>query len=145
MVRPCGPAALGNEGDPNAELDGLRGSCRLHFADDGFEVSERFVHRQGIHLPAQSFAGGERSFQIMSRNFNRQLICDELARAFLVLDPRGMRKRYPDFASIDQKLNVDRVGVPRRNGHNQRLVDAVYRLLGPAVGGGEILEHPPKL
>ena len=64
-----------------------------------------------------------------------------LAGALLVLDPRRVRQRHPDGSSVDQKLDVDSISVPRGDRDDQRLVDAVNRLLRPAVGGSEILKH----
>src|SRR6202035_6056359 len=73
--------------------------------------------------------------------FDSQRISDELAGALLVLHPGRMRQRHPDSSSVNQKLYVDSIGVPCGNGDDQRLIDAMNWLLGPAVGGGEILKH----
>jgi hypothetical protein len=50
-------------------------------------------------------------------------------------------QRDPNSAAIDEKLNVDRVRVPRGNSDNQRLIDAMNRFFRPAVEGGEVVEH----
>jgi hypothetical protein len=52
-----------------------------------------------------------------------------------------MRQRYPDPASIDEKLVVDRIGVACGDGDDLRLINAMDLLFCPAVSGGEVLEH----
>ena len=77
----------------------------------------------------------------MPGNLDGERIGNRLARALLVLHPCRMRQRHPHGSSIDQKFNVDGVSMPRSNGNDQRLINAMNRLLAPAVSGSEILKH----
>ena len=85
--------------------------------------------------------GFERGLQIVPGNFHRELVRNHLAGAFLVFHPRGMRQRHPYGAPVHQKLDVNGVSVARSNGNNQRLVNTVHVVLGPAVYGVEVLIH----
>jgi len=119
----------------------LSGDRRLHRGDHGFQVGQRFLDGQRVHVAPQAFAGLQRGLQIVAGDFYGQRIGDGLAGAPFVLHPCRMRQRDPDRSSIDQKLDVDRIGVTRGNGDDQGLVDAVDLLLRPAVGGGEVFKH----
>jgi len=122
------------------DIEKLR-RLRLHLRDHCIEVIQRFFHGQREHFAATAFAGLERGFQIMSGDFLGQRVGDGLAGALLIFDPRGMRQSDPNLAAIDQKFDVDRVSVPRGDGDNRCLIDAVHRLLRPAVGSGEVSKH----
>src|SRR5271157_5743334 len=77
----------------------------------------------------------------MAGDFLRQRIGDQLPGALLVFDPGRVWQGNPDWAPVDQELDVHRIGVAGGDGHYQGLVEAVHLLLGPAVGGGEVSEH----
>ncbi len=103
--------------------------------------AQRLLDGKRVHIPAQAFASLQRGFQIMPGNLDGERIRDRLARAVLVLHPRRMRQRDPHSSSVDQKLDVDSVSMPRSNSNDQRLIDTVNRLLSPAVRSSEILKH----
>jgi hypothetical protein len=77
----------------------------------------------------------------MAGDFFGQGIGDHFAGALLVFDPGGMGKSDGDGVAIDQEVDVDGIGVASGEGYDQALVEAVDRLFGPAVGGGEVCEH----
>src|SRR6185312_17404581 len=58
--------------------------------------------------------------------------------------PRRQGQRDPYGASINQKLDIYRVCMPGGNGDNQRLINTVDLLLGPAIEGVEIAIHGNK-
>jgi len=119
----------------------LRRNGRLHRGDDEIKVGKGFLDGERVHVPAQPLAGSQRGFQIVTGNLDREGICDSPACAILVFHPRRVRQRHPDRSSIDQKLDVDGIGMPRGNRNDHRLIHAVNWLPGPPVGGGEILKH----
>src|ERR1039458_9855652 len=119
----------------------LSGDRRLHRGDRSFQMSQRLLNRERVHLAAQTFASRERGLQVMPGNFYGQRIRDGLARALLVLHPRRVAQRHPNRFSVDQKLDVDGIGVTRGDGHDHRLIHAMNLLFGPAVGSGEISKH----
>ena len=57
------------------------------------------------------------------------------------LHPRRMRESDPYRPVSDEKLDVDSVGVPGRNGDDERLILAVQRFAGPAVDGLKVVIH----
>src|SRR5712692_3473227 len=77
----------------------------------------------------------------MAGDFLRQGVGDQPPGAVLVFDPGRVRQGDPDGTSVDQELDVHRIGMAGGDGHYQGLVETVYLLLGPAVGGGEVSEH----
>lgn len=77
----------------------------------------------------------------MPGNFNGQRIGNHLAGTIFVLDPSRVWKSNPDGAPIGQKLDIDRIGVARRNGDNQSLIDTVDLFLGPAIKRVKIVVH----
>src|ERR1700722_18989355 len=104
-------------------------------------MGQRLGDGQRIHLPAYAFTGFEGRFQVVSGDFHSQGIGNGPTRLLLVFDPGRVRQRHPNLAPINQKLDVDGVGVARSDGDNQGLVDAMNRLASPAVEGGEVVEH----
>jgi hypothetical protein len=52
-----------------------------------------------------------------------------------------MRQGNPNGTAAGEKFDVDSVGMPRGDGHDQRLVDAVEPLARPAVGNMKVLIH----
>jgi hypothetical protein len=113
----------------------------LHLGNNCIEVSQRLFRGKRVHLAAQAFASFERGPQIMAGDFHRERIGDRLSGALFIFHPSGMWQRDPDGLAIDEKLDIHGIGVPRRDGNDQRLIDAVDLLFGPAVGGGEVGKH----
>lgn len=105
-------------------------------------MSERFIHRQRVHLSSVLIrAGFNRRLQEVPGNLDGQRIGNHPAGALLVLHPCWMRQRNPNGTPAGKKLYVNSVGVPRRNGDDQGLVDTVELFSGPAVGGVKVLIH----
>lgn len=105
-------------------------------------MSERFIHRQRIHLPSVLIrAGFNCSLQEMSGGLDGQRISDDPAGALVVLHPCWMRQRYPNGTPAGKKLYIYSVGVPGRNSDDQGLVNTMESLSGPAVGGVKVLIH----
>jgi hypothetical protein len=117
---------------------GFRG---FGFGGDGIDVVESLLNREGVHLATKAFARLEGLLQIMAGDFDGERIGDHLASLILVFDPGGMRQRDPDGAAVDQEFYVDGIGVAGGDGDDQRLINAVHILVGPAVGGVEVLIH----
>ena len=64
------------------------------------------------------------------------------SRLPIELHPRHVRESDPNRPVVpDQELDVDGVGVPRRNGDDQGLILAVQRLAAPAVDRLEVVVH----
>lgn len=125
----------------NGEVLGLRNRGRFQFGNDCFEMMKRLFDGEGIHLFANALPGFESGLQKMAGNLDSQRISYHFAGAFLVFHPGRKRKRDPDGPSVHDKFVVHRVGVPGRDGHDLRLVDAVHLRLGPAINRFEIVEH----
>jgi hypothetical protein len=129
----------------------ISGKCRrilnrswggsLHFVDDGFQMFEGLLDGQRIHVAAKPLAGFQRRFQIMPGDLDGERIRDRPSSALFILDPSGMRQRDRNGCAADQELNIDCVGVTRRDGNDQRLVNAVNRFPGPAINGSEVSKH----
>lgn len=80
----------------------------------------------------------------MSGDLDSERIGDRPSSALFIFDPCGVRECNRNRSALDQKLNIDRIGVTRRDGNDQRLVDAVNRLPGPAVDDSEVFKHDYK-
>src|SRR6266404_9004300 len=114
---------------------------RLDLRHDAFQVLESLIDGKRIHFTAQALARFQRRLQKMAGDFLCQGIGDQLAGAVLVLNPSRVRKGDPDWAPVDQELDVHRIGVAGGDGYDQGLVEAMYLILGPEDGGGEVSEH----
>jgi hypothetical protein len=68
-------------------------------------------------------------------------IGNHLARLPLKLYPGGMGKSNPNRPSVRQKLDVNRIGVARGNGHNQCLINTADLIARPAIGNLEVFIH----
>lgn len=104
-------------------------------------MCKRLFYAQGIHFLAHGVSRLQGRLQKMPGNLDGQRIGDHFAGAILVLNPRRMRKSYPYWPSIYQKLDIHRVGMAGSNGNDQRLINAVHFFLGPAVHGVKISVH----
>src|SRR2546426_9152234 len=115
--------------------------CRLNLRDHSIQMCERLLNRQRIHLSSYTLARFQRSFQVVSGNLNRQRIGYRTPGSLLVLHPGRMRQRHPNRPPVYQEFNIDRISMAGCNRHNQRLVNTVHLLFGPAIGGVKILVH----
>src|SRR6267142_4764582 len=104
-------------------------------------MTQGFVYGQRVHLAAHTLACFERGLEIVPGDFDGQGVSDERSSLLVVLDPGGMRQSDPHGAAIHQKLDVDGVGVPSGDCHDQSLIHAVNLLLGPAIGRNEVVVH----
>lgn len=77
----------------------------------------------------------------MAGDLDGERIRDRSSRVLFVRDPSGMRQGDRNGRAPDQELDIDGVGVTRRDGNDQRLVNAVNRFPGPAVDGSEVFKH----
>src|ERR1700756_4680438 len=77
----------------------------------------------------------------MPGNLLRQRIGDKRASPLLILHPRGMRQRHPHRTPIHQELDVHSIGMASRNRDDQSLIQAMDRLLGPAVSSSKVGKH----
>ena len=111
------------------------------FGDYFVEVLKGLGDGERVHFLTSAFAGFERPFQIVPGDGDGQRIGNQLPLAVLVFDPRGTGQRHPHGAAIDQKLDIDRVGVPGGDGHDQSLIEAMDLLLAPTIDGVEIFVH----
>src|SRR6266568_2602678 len=102
---------------------------------------QSLVHSERIHFPPHTFSGFQGSLQEMPGNLYGEKIGDSFPGAPLVFVPCGQRQRDPDRPAIHEELNIHRIGMASGNGNDQRLIQAVNLLLGPAVEGVEIAIH----
>jgi hypothetical protein len=115
---------------------------RANFLQDCIQMSERFIHRQRVHLASVLIhAGFNRSLQKMPGNLDGQRIGYDPAGTLLVFHPCWMRQRNPNGTPAGKKLYINSVGVPRRNRDDQGLVNTVEFFSRPAVGGVKVLVH----
>jgi len=77
----------------------------------------------------------------MAGDLDGERVRDRPSCALLIFDPRRMRQRDRNGRSPDQELNIDGVGMTRRDGNDQRLINAVNRFPGPAIDGSEVFKH----
>lgn len=80
----------------------------------------------------------------MPGDLDGERIGNHLPGAILILHPCRMGENDPDRTPIRQKLDVNRIGVARGNGNDQRLINAVDLFLAPAVESVEIVVHLKK-
>src|SRR5205814_9698162 len=109
--------------------------------DYRIRMCKGLVNGQRVHLFSHALASLQRRFQIMPGNLNGEGIRNRAPSSLLVFHPGRMRQSHPHGAAIDKEFDVDRVSMAGRNGDNQGLINTVHLLLGPAVGGVEVLVH----
>lgn len=109
--------------------------------DYRFKILDRLVDGKRVNFAADALAGLERGFQVVSGDFDGEFVGDHPASAVLIDLPRGQGQSDGDRASAHQEVDVDRIGVARGDGHDQRLVDAVQFLPAPAIGGAKAFVH----
>ena len=90
---------------------------------------------------SDAFSRLQSPFQIVAGDSDGQRISDELALAVLVFHPGRAWERDPHRPAGNQKLDIDCVGVARGDGHNQRLINTVHFLFGPAIDSVKIFVH----
>src|SRR5262249_12299228 len=83
-------------------------------------------------------------FQIAPGDLHGQRIRHLASGLLFVGHPESAGQRDPDWALAGKKLNVNRIGVPRGDGDDHRLVATANRLLRPALDCGEVVIHPEK-
>src|SRR6266536_2127617 len=105
---------------------------------------QSLIHRERIHFPPHTFSGFQGSLKEMPANLYGEKIGDSFPGAPLVFVPRGQRQRDPDRPAIHEELNIYRIGMACGDSNDQRLIQAVDLLLGPAVEGVEIAIHESK-
>ena len=113
----------------------------VEFLSYGVEMRERLVDGKRAQFLSKAVAGFKCLLEVVSGNFDGECVGDHLSTAFVIFDPGGMRKSDPDRAPVDQEFEIDRVGVPRRDGDDQGLVNAVDFFLAPAIDGFKIFVH----
>jgi hypothetical protein len=101
-------------------------------------------HGERIHLASHAFSGFECGLQKMPGDGDGERVSDDLGGVFLIFIPRHQRQSDPDRPSINQKLDVHGIGMPGGHGDNQRLINAVDLLLGPAIEGMKVAIHGNK-
>jgi hypothetical protein len=118
---------------------------RANFLQDCIQISKRFIHRERVHFASVFIrAGFNRRFQKMPGNLDGQRIGYDPAGSLVVFHPCWMRQGNPNGTPADKKLYINSVGVPRRNGDDQGLVNTVESLSSPAVGGVKVIVHTLK-
>ena len=98
-------------------------------------------HKVGLGKFPGIAAALDRVLEIMSGDLNRQRVGDRASGALLVFDPGGVWKGDPDWMIVDEKFNIDGIGVPCRYGNNKRLVQAMELLPTPAIGSVKVFVH----
>src|SRR6266404_2493908 len=77
----------------------------------------------------------------MPGNLLRQRVGDKRASPLLILHPCRMRQRHPHRTPIHQEFDVHSIGMASGNRDDQSLIQAMDRLLGPAVSSSEVSKH----
>ena len=90
----------------------------MHGRDYRFQMIERFLSRKRVHFAPQAFAGLERSLQIVAGYFNRQRIGNGFSGALFLFHPRRMGKGEPHGFAVNQKFDIDCIGMTRGNCHD---------------------------
>src|SRR5690242_6912368 len=94
-----------------------------------------------MHFAAAILSRLDGLFKEVPGDFNGQRIRNDPARTAVVLNPGRMRQCDPHRLAIDEKFNVDGVGMSSSNGHNESLIQTMDLLPGPAVNGMEVCVH----
>ena len=105
------------------------------------EKGEYFRHGHGVDFAERIVAFFDELLEMAASDLCRELIGDDFAGAFLLLDPSSARQGDPHGAAVYVEANVDSVGVARGDGHDGAFPAAVQILAGPAVGDVKILVH----
>jgi len=114
---------------------------RQQFIQRRIQVLHCFRHCEGIHFLPSVLASFDGRFQVMTCNLDGERVGDDFARARLILLPGAMRQRDRDRLAIRQELDVHGIGMARRDGYNEALIEAVNVCFGPAVLRVEVIEH----
>src|SRR5258708_3255822 len=115
---------------------------RAHFIQNCIQMHKGFIHRKGVHLPpvlVVSSLNGR--FQVMTSNLDGKRISDDSPGLFVVLHPGWMRHSDPHGMAVHDKFDVDGIRVARSYSYNERLIEAVEFLGGPAVGCVKVFVH----
>lgn len=78
----------------------------------------RFGYGQRIHFLAGVLAGFDGGLEVVSRDLDSERIGDDRPTAGVVFLPGAVRERDRDRLAICQKLDVDGIGMARRDGHD---------------------------
>ena len=119
----------------------LRNRLLFQFGNHGIQVLQGLSDGQRIHFAAAALAGLQRSFQVMTGNFDGQGIGNSPAGALLVFHPGRHRQSDPDRLAVYKELDVRSIGMPRGDGYDQLLLNAVDLLFSPTIDGEEIVVH----
>lgn len=111
------------------------------FLKQFIDVLHRLCQSQAVHLAPAVLAILNGAFKVMTRNLDGHGVGKHLTCSLIVFAPGDMRQRNPHRMTIRQKLDVHGIRVPRGNGHDQRLIEAVDCFAGAKVGNVEVLVH----
>ena len=124
-----------------ADREGWKAVVLFGFGNDGVEVGEGLVDRDGIHLASGVVTLFDELLEVAAGDLGSELVGDDLAGALFLFDPGGAGQGYPHGATIYIEADVDGVGMPGGYGHNVCSPLAVEVFAGPAVSHVEIFVH----
>src|SRR5579863_1973004 len=111
------------------------------FVDYGVEVLEHIGDGHGVDFAARVEAFFNELLQIAARDLRGELVGDDLAGAFFLLDPCLAGQGDPHWPAVHVETNIHRVGVAGGDGNDVRLPAAVQVFAAPAVGYVEVFVH----
>jgi len=111
------------------------------FFERSVEMLHGFSYGQRIHFLAGVLAGFDGGLKVVSRDLDSERIGDDLPGAGVVFLPGAVRQSDRDRLAICEELDIYCVGVARRDGYDEALVDAVNVGLGPVVLRVEVIKH----
>ena len=111
----------------------------------GVEVLEHFGNAHGVEFASRVVALFDDLLQISAGDLNGQLIGDDFAGTFLLLDPGGAGHRDPHRMVIEFEAHIDCIGMAGGDGDDVRLPPAIEVFAGPSIFDVEFFVHGSRL
>ncbi len=115
------------------------------FTNDSLGVLKHLVHGHGVHLTPVVIAILDGLLQEATRGLRGNRVRNDLAVAAFLLDPGDVGHGNPQGAIIYGEADVGCVRMPRGDGDNGGLPDAMQLLTGPAIVRYKVLIHSVRL
>jgi hypothetical protein len=111
------------------------------FLDDGIGVFEHLLDGHRVHLAAVVVTGLDGMLEVTPGSLCGEIVGDDVAGTALVLNPGQVGHGDPDGLAVDGKSDVGGVCVPRGDGDDGPLPEAVELFPGPTVGHFKVFIH----
>ncbi len=108
-------------------------------------MGEDFFYGHGVDFAAGVVAFADDLLEVAAGDLCGQLIRDDFACTFLLLDPGGRGHGDPHGAVVDIEADINGVGVARGDGDDVGLPAAMQVFACPAVRNMEVFVHEIKV